>query len=294
MSDTQTVSVILPTLARPERTELVRRALDSVLSQKGVRAIPLIVINGPECDSPMADELRADRRLRVKTLKDAHLPAALRAGREMVDTRFFAELDDDDILLPNGLATRVQALTQEPDLDAVITNGFLRDGKDDELSIPDVSIVERDPLRALLQHNWLLPGCWLCDSDRVGIGLFEGMPRFRECTYLAIRLATEYRIKFLDIPTVVCHTDTPRSESKSPAYVIGSLTAHRRILELEMPSDVLAQLRSRTAGHCRAIGALHRKEGNSIVACGWYLKSMLQPGGFRYLVRWLFHTPRRP
>lgn len=293
MSDTQAVSVIIPTLALPERAELIRRALDSILSQEDVRVIPLIVINGPERDSPLADELRADRRLRVKTLKDADLPAALRAGREMVETRFFAALDDDDLLLPRGLAARVQALTEEPDLDAVVTNGFLRDGKGDELNYPDFSIVARDPLRALLQRNWLLPGCWLCDSDRVSNGLFEGMPRFRECTYLAIRLATEYRIKFLDIPTVVWRTDTPQSASKSRAYVIGSLTAHRRILELEMPSDVLVQLRSKTAGYCRAIGALHRKEGNLIVACSWYLKSMLQPGGFRYLVRRLFHTPWR-
>ncbi|MCC7060795.1 MAG: hypothetical protein IT508_11245, partial [Burkholderiaceae bacterium] len=37
----ETVSVIMPTLARPQRADALRAAIDSVVSQAGVRAVPL-------------------------------------------------------------------------------------------------------------------------------------------------------------------------------------------------------------------------------------------------------------
>ena len=283
MAEARTVSVIVPTRALRQRGALLRRALDSVSAQEAVCAVPLVVINGPDRDPELTRELHADRRLRVATLEQADLPTALRAGREMVQTNWFTELDDDDVLLPGALAVRVQALEERPEFDAVVTSGFRRDAAGDALSIDDVRIVEQDPVRALLRHNWLLPGAWLCRTDTVGPGLFEGMPRFRECTYLALRLATSYRIKFLDCPTVVWHADTPLSESKSRGYVIGGVAALRRILELDLPSDVRAQFRTSISNACNAIADLHLKEGNLKKAWDWHLQSLREPGGWRYL-----------
>src|SRR2546425_13312811 len=99
-----------------------------------------------------------DRRVRWARLEQADVRPVLRAGREMVQTNWFTELDDDDVLLPGALAVRVQALEERPEFDAVVTSGFRRDAAGDALSIDDVRIVEQDPVRALLRHNWLLPG----------------------------------------------------------------------------------------------------------------------------------------
>ena len=282
MSDARNVSVIMPTRALRQRRVLLRRALDSVLAQEAVSVVPLVIINGSDRDAELTRELQADRRLRVVTLEDADLPNALRTGREMVDTNWFAELDDDDVLLPGALAVRVQALEQRPEFDAVVTNGFMRDSAGDTLNISDVFFVERDPLRALLCHNWMLPGAWLCRTHTVGPQVFEGMPRFLENTYLALRLATSCRIKFLDCPTVIWHTDTPLSESKSRAYVVGQAAALRRILELDLPLDVQAQFRSRVSDACNAIARLYLQEGNLKKAWGWHLQSLREPGGWRY------------
>jgi hypothetical protein len=203
----------------------------------------------------------------------------------MVDTKWFAELDDDDILLPGALAERVQALHERPDLDAVISNGFRRDAAGDTPSIADVLLVERDPLRALVFGGsyWLLPGSWLCRTDTVGPEFFEHMPSFRECTYLAVRLASTRRITFLQRPSVIWHADTPQSESKSQAYAVAGEPAVRRILELDLPSDVRAALR-RTLSHASHANAhLYLNEGRLRNAWRWHLRSLRQPGGWRRL-----------
>jgi glycosyltransferase involved in cell wall biosynthesis len=273
----------MPTRCRRERRALLVRALQSVLGQDGVRAIPLLVINGPDRDPAVTRELRSDHRLRVTTLDDASLPAALLTGRGMVDTPWFAELDDDDLLLPGALSRRVQALESGPEYDAVVTNGVKRAATGDTLNIPDTSVVLGDPLRALSHQNWLLPGSYLCRTDTVGPELFEGMPRYLECTYLAIRLATDYRLQFLDCPTVVWHTNTPRSESKSREYVLGQVAAIRQLLELGLPSDVRAQLRRRVSNASHDIARLHLREKNLGEAWRWHLRSLRQAGGWRHI-----------
>ena len=283
MSDTPTVSVIIPTRARAERAVLIGRALESVLTQEDVRVVPLIIINGPERDQALTNELCSDPRFHVSILNNADLPAALLAGRKLVDTHFYTALDDDDILLPRALANRVQVLTERPEFDAVVTNGLRRNAAGDVLHIPDISIVERDPLRAMLEQNWLLAGSWLCRTDRVGYGLFEGMPNFRECTYLAYQLATGFRVTFLDMPTVAYYRDTPLSESKSRDYILAGPAARRRMLELVLPLDVRAQLSKGISRDCYRISRLYHDEGNFIKAWGWHIRSLSKPGGWRYL-----------
>ena len=141
----------------------------------------------------------------------AGLVNALQVGRRLVDTPWFAELDDDDLLLPGALAARVAALVQSDAHDCVVTNGYRRYHGEDTLNISDMKAVERDPIRAFWDLNWLLPGSYLCRTDRVGPDLFDGMPESLECSYIALRLATSYRIKFLQRPTVIWNQHTPDS-----------------------------------------------------------------------------------
>src|SRR5215831_17690441 len=107
-----TVSVIVPTNALARRRELTWRAINSVLDQTGICAIPTVIVNGPARDRDVTRELEADRRLRVHILEEAGLRNALQVGRRLVDTPWFAELDDDDLLLPGALASRVEALAE--------------------------------------------------------------------------------------------------------------------------------------------------------------------------------------
>jgi hypothetical protein len=89
------IAVIMPTLGTVERAPLLRRALQSVLTQDGVRPAPLIVLNGPAGDASLVADLGSDPRLQTLVLERADLPAALLAGRRLLECRL-AELDDDD------------------------------------------------------------------------------------------------------------------------------------------------------------------------------------------------------
>jgi len=273
----------MPTRGLRERAGLLQNAIDSVLGQIGVRAVPLLVLNGAHSCPEVDRALKSDPRLRLITRDEADLPAAMRAGRATVDTPLFATLDDDDLLLPNALALRVEALQSRPDCDAVITNGYRHTDAGDVLNIPAGFDVNSDPLRALLRRNWLLPGSWLCRSDKVGVSLFDGMPRYLECTYLAVRFATEYRMLWLDTPTVAYRVGSPLAASNSRKYTLGQVDALRRILKLKLPSDVRWQFRARIAAqyHWEANRAWH--EGDVREAWRWHATSLLEPGGLRYL-----------
>jgi Glycosyl transferase family 2 len=252
------IAVIVPTLARRERADLLQRALASVFDQAGVRVRPVVVVNGSEGDPALVARLEADERLDVMRLADADLPAAYRAGRARVTTSWFASLDDDDILLPDALATRLAAATAAPDIDVVVTNGICVAASGRRLVAADFARVAADPLNALADGNWLLPGAWLCRTATVGAELFAGMPRYLECTYLALQFAMRYRMHFVAAPTVEWSAGTPDSESGSPAYRLGQPDALKRLLELDLPPHVRACFRRRLAAahHCIARHAL--------------------------------------
>src|SRR4030095_308398 len=149
------VSVVIPTLALRERSALVWRAIESVVSQQDVRAAVIVGINGPLRDPELVGQLYAEPRLRIVEHPDADLPAALRVGRSHVDGQWFTALDDDDFMLPGALAMRVGALRDCNGFDAVVTSGYCRSNEGDTLSIGDVERVARDPLGELVRWNWM-------------------------------------------------------------------------------------------------------------------------------------------
>ena len=280
--DQQTISVIIPTKANPERRALLKRAIQSVLAQENVHAVPVVVVNGSDRDPELMSELVTDRRLRVTTMELADLPTALRVGRESVDTAWFAELDDDDVFMPGALVTRKEALEKEPEFDVVVTNGVRRGTNGDKLHfVEDISIIRADPLRAMWRHNWLLPGSWLCRADAVGTEIFKTIPKFRECTYLGLQFAIKYRIKFLDCPTVIYHTDTPQSESKSQQYALGVAHATRQMLELNLPLDLRRSLRIALGRACSANANYYLEKKDFCAAWSWYCQSLSGPGKWR-------------
>lgn len=276
------VSIIMPTMARRERAASLARAIHTVVSQEGAHGIPLVVVNGdaaPEVLEPL--RRRADIRLVVRD--EANLPQALRAGRALVDTPYFAVLDDDDELLPGALRTRLDALAQAPGADVVVTNGFLAGAGRRVLNVDDFQRICADPLRMLLERHWLPPCAGLFRTRAVTLDFFEEIPRYREWTYLALRLALALRICFAEQPTFVYRTDTPDSLSKSRAYCLAGPAAIRRMLELQLPDDVRATLRVRLAGDLHSASTRELDDGNFRAAWRWHLKSLAEPSGWRYL-----------
>lgn len=277
------VTVVIPTTARRERASLLRRAIASVRDQQGIHARPLVVINGTHCAPEIESELRADPNIQLLVLAEGNLAGALRAGRALVETRWFATLDDDDVLLPDALLTRARVLEGNPDIDVVITNGIIRiDGVDTVHIDPELN-VDTDPLRALIRRNWLLPGSWLARTDRVKTSLFDAMPRYRECTYLAIRFASDYRMHWLPKPTVVWHAQSPYSESRSREYLLGLVEPIQSLMTLNIPQDLRRSLRWQRAAALHGGADFLRLEGSVDAAWRMHWRSLFGYWGIRYI-----------
>lgn len=276
------VTVIMPTLATAGRGPGLRRAIDSVLTQTEVRPVPLVVVNGPDADSDLVADLGRDPRIRLVRIEAAGLPNAIRVGHTRVDTPWFAELDDDDLLLPGALAIRTRALVAHPDLDVAITNGYRRTDGADVLHVPDFAPVRLRPLSELLVKNWLLPGSWLCRTERIEPAFFEGMPPYLECTYLAVRFALGARMVLIDTPTVAWRTGGGLSSSR--AFQLGQPAALERILELDLPADFRAGMRRHLMVANHSAAELYRAEGDLGRAWKAHLHALGLPGGAKYLL----------
>lgn len=297
-AEENTVSVIVPTMGLAFRRTLIWRAINSVLDQTGVNAVPTVIVNGQARDPDLTRELMADARVRVHIVEQGGLANALQVGRRLVATPWFSELDDDDILLPGALASRIEALVQSPSHDCVVANGFRRYRGEDTIHVSAMSAVERDPIRSFWDCNWLLPGSYLCRTDRVGPDVFDGMPESLECSYIALRLATSYRIKFLQPPTVIWNQSSPDSLSKSREWMLSNAKAHERLLELDLPPHARQTVLERITSDLHSASDLYLRDGDLFESWRWHLQSLVRRGGYRYLpytrkLLWALLAPRR-
>jgi hypothetical protein len=277
------VTIVIPTRGAAARAAHLLRAIETVRAQREVQTVTLVVLNGAQRAPEVERALRNEPGVRVLVREDADLPSAHRLGREAVDTPWFGTLDDDDLLLPDALARRIRALIEHPAADVVVTNGIVRaDGRDTPHIARDLDVTA-DPLRALARRNWLLPGSWLARSERVGASLFDGMPRYLECTFLALRFSTAYVMHWLPEPTVIYHHGSPGAESQSRAYVLEQAPSLEALLRLPLPSWMCTHLERELAGahHCSA--ELLWSEGDLNGAWQMHRRSLGGRGGLRFL-----------
>ncbi len=276
------ITVFIPTVATRERAPHLRKALNSVRAQHGVRVRLLVIANGGQCDKALLSELDARNDITVLHSPLADFPNALRLGRQAVQTPYFAELDDDDELLPDALSLRFDYLERNPRLDAVISNGWIRSKDGDEPSIPDITTVRADPLRSLLHRNWLLPGAALFRSERVPADWFDTIPRCLEWTWIGLNISLHSRIAFLEQPGVLHFSDLPFSTYTSHSCLAARAEAIRGLFTLPLPADVRQHLRAKLADALHAVSDLHRNEGDARTAWKAHLESLTLPGGWRY------------
>jgi hypothetical protein len=283
----------MPTVATRARTPHLWKAINSVRAQRGVRARIVLVANGAACDAGLLARLGEHDDIAVLRSPVADFPNALGIGRKAVETAFFAELDDDDELTPDALAQRLELMLDDPGVDVVVSNGRIRSGGLEELSIPDIAAVRADPLRSLLQRNWLLPGSALFRTARVPSDWFNSIPRCLEWTWLGLNLSLHCRIAFLDEPAVVHYADLPFSTDASRHCQFERANALRALFALPVPADVRRRLRAKLGDALHSVSALHRAEGEWRTAWARHLESLTLPGGWRYLLytRYLLGWP---
>lgn len=289
------VSVIIPTCANASRAPFLRRAIHSLLNEQHGLAVPVVAVNGSTYVPEVLDELKRRRDIRCLYIEQAGTTNARLAARKVIDTEFFGMLDDDDEYLPGGVRIQLEPMLRDPDVDAVVTNGYRRENGVDALHFPEFSTFHRDPLKSLMEWAWLTSGGLLCRCLTVPPRYLE-VPRSMELTYMAMKLALTRRLRFVDAPTYRWHRDGPEPLSRSKYYMEGAPSGIGRMMGLDPPGRIKRHLAEKYAAALHALSDWEREEGNYRAAWQYHLRSLLSVHGIKYLpyTRHLLRLPRQP
>ena len=277
------ISVIIPTLATWERRSGLSRAIESSVSQAGVRAIPIVIANGEHVHLDVIEDLRRRSDIRLSRRAEASLPKALKQGRSLVDTEYFTVLDDDDELLPGALETRLRTLRADPAADTVITRGKFREMWTDVASSNSLDYARFDPLISILRDNWFSTGSALFRSQTIDEEFFEDLPAYLEWTYLGILIALRRKIAFIDDLTFIHNLDNPTSISKTRAYNLEKPMALRRLLQLELPPAARKLVMRKMAAAFHACSEIARTDHDFVMAWKYHLQSFRVLYGLKYI-----------
>ncbi len=123
------ISVVVPTRGRPD---LLRVAVESILSQTYPGQIDCVVVHDQEPADTSLDELTTPTRT-VRAIRNEGRPglaASRNAGLREVSNDFTASCDDDDAWHPRKLERQMERLQQHPDLMVVGAGIRLRMAED--------------------------------------------------------------------------------------------------------------------------------------------------------------------
>lgn len=278
------VSVIIPTMASLERSQLLQRAVASIRASSSQAVRIIAVVNGTRFDTQVCDWLKAQSDIHFEYMAEPSLPGALLRGRELVETDYFSTLDDDDEYLPGVTDQKLAALHADAQADLLVGN-FYRCSADgvDTLGYDRLGDVPARPLECGMQFNWLSSGNALYRTASVPVRYFEISHAYAEWTLLAFQLAMDAKkIIVLDIPVFRCH-ETPNSLSKSTFYVDAYIPLFERMLAAAPPPAIARLVRQKmgAAYHDASVAAL--REGKRFHAWRYHGQSLAKPGGLRYL-----------
>lgn len=276
-------TVIIATMAKESRRDSLLRAIDSVRDGNASTIEVLIVVNGDRYSPSLVELLGRRVDLSLIRLPSASLPSARYAGRKAVRSQFFAFLDDDDEYLPGAIDKRIAILSSDPKAGLVASNGFRFSGGKETLALNALIDVESDPLAAVLRENWLASCGGLYRTERIPAVFFEDMPQYLEWTWLAFRIASIGEVvRILPEPTFRIN-DTPKSESKSEAYMLSHVEVIDRMMRTTRRADILAMLGRMQSTALNCASNHYRKNGLLREAWRAHLRSLRQPGGLRYI-----------
>jgi len=274
------VTIGIRTGATTERRESLHRAIDSVLTQPNVDARVLCVVNGPAVDESVVKSLA---RPGVETVRqhEGHCGTAFFTGYQFMTTPYVGFLDDDDVLLPDTLAWRVERMNDSTLPDVLVTDGRRDSGT--EILGSDYADAERDPLRFLLtRRNWLANGSFLVRRSSVPAHLFADLPLYLQLTPLAARfLHAGLRIVF-DPRLGYEIADTPGSRSKQPGFVDAELHVLRSLRTI-VPWRAKRWVDRKLANTHHGLSERARKAGDRREAWAHHWATLRTPTGLRFL-----------
>jgi glycosyltransferase involved in cell wall biosynthesis len=226
MASTPTVSVVIPTLGRPD---LVTRAVRSVLAQTVVDIEVIVVVDGPDEATGQALAAIADPRLRVLGLSErGGAPNARNAGVDAARAPWTALLDDDDEWLPGKLEVQLELAKNAEVARPIVACRLLNRTPRAEFPMPRRLPEPGEPLSEYFTvRRGLFHGDGFIQTSTImaPTGLLRevpfavGVPRMQELDWTLRALSRDgVGLVYAAEPLVIWHTDEdrPRISSDSP------------------------------------------------------------------------------
>lgn len=281
------VDVIVRTMADEARAPQLFRALDSIQSQQGALARPIVVVNGERYHEPVMTALRRRQGVLLHHFSEASAGRALIIGRELVTAPYFMFLDDDDHLVPYALKEIVPGAAVDVDWDVLVTNGYgYRQSEGVRAPwIEDLMSHSRNPLRSLMHENWLSPGNSLFRTASISADLLDIGHGHHAWTHIAFRLALGgKRLKFMNISTAV-YNDTAGSMSKRLSYHEEELRLLNKFrTHPNLDSEVRAIMESKYRNTLHTMAVQYALAGKMGKAWRCHLRSLRPPYTLKYLL----------
>lgn len=277
------VTVVIPTLCATKRAMELQRAIASVNAQEDVAVQTLVVVNGQWFEQELLAKVKSTPGVTVLMLAMPGISTARLHGRQHVQTPYFLFLDDDDELYPSALREMLATFqASDRDTGLVVADAYNDYRCSNYGFVPSSQHIERDPMGALLEQNWLIAQAALFKTALAPMHLFDIRTDSNECTMIAFNLALEnIKVRVNEKVLALIH-DNMDSESKTEHFIVQETKVIRWMLRHHVPSATRARLRRKLAAafHNNSVYYLQRRMfWKSLVA---HLKSMLVPGGDSY------------
>lgn len=243
MASTPAVSVVIPTLNRPE---LVTRAVASALAQTLNDLEVVVVVDGPDEATEAALAAVGDSRLRVIVLpSNGGAPNARNAGIRAAQAPWTALLDDDDEWLPDKLAVQLGLAEGSAAPRPIVACRLLNRTPRAEFAMPR-RLPDADEPRSeyLTVRRGLFHGDGFIQTSTIlaptelllTVPFSPGVRRMQELDWTLRALAEEgVDLVYAPEPLVIWHTDEDRQRISQTSPWLESLEWLRRSRGLMTP-----------------------------------------------------------
>ena len=281
------VTVVIPTMCGGERAVEIQRAISSAKNQTKVTVDILIVVNGIRYDATLLQQIRTMDYVRVIQLDAPGISNARHHGRLYVQAPYFLMPDGDDELEPHALATMIEIFRRSPDSVGLVLADAHNTGYCSTYGFkPSPAEIERDPLSALIEQNWLILQSTLFKTQRVASELFDVDTRSNECTFIAFKIClAAVKVRVQEGTVAIIHNNAGKpSESKSDHFIIEEPQTIQQLLNMPVPRHIKKKLKAKLSRAHHAISAYYLRKGHIWQATKSHCLSLFLPGGQKNLL----------
>jgi glycosyltransferase involved in cell wall biosynthesis len=276
-------AVVIASLCDDARSELLKRACDSVRAMAGGLDYEIIVVaNGSRVSDGVLDWLATRLDVRVIRLRSGSHSLARRVGAEMAGSEFVAFLDDDDELIPDTLAPKLAHFRAHPEDDVLVTDGLRVNGSNVTRIFPPPEARSADLVETMMRAGWGA-GAMTLRMRNIDLSAFDAEFRHVEWTLTALELASRHRFGYLDAPTYRYYETTPDSLSKRAEHNLAAPEVWRRLSKTYAGTSYETIVRRRYGEVCHSGSWVCARQGKTADAWRLHLESLGAPGGMAFL-----------